>query len=149
MNRLDYIQAKQIAWAKNTGLALIGSKGARGQLVYTTTLEENLFQPLLPDVRASFAAGDGTELGFPGQPAKMQALHSSSALAVNVFQYWKTIGQVPVIAAACGLCNPGSRVSYDLRFEEKYPIDDRFGYHPNIDVVIHNNRVHLLPAQQA
>ena len=29
-------------------------------------------------------------------------------------------------------------MSFDIRFEEKYPIKDSFGYHPNIDVVIHN-----------
>jgi len=68
----------------------------------------------------------------------MQAVHSSSALGVNVFQYWKSIAAIPVIAAACGLCRRGSQVSCDIRFEEKYPINDSFGYHPNIDVVIHN-----------
>jgi hypothetical protein len=29
-------------------------------------------------------------------------------------------------------------VSCDVYFEEKYPVKDSFGYHPNIDVVIHN-----------
>jgi hypothetical protein len=68
----------------------------------------------------------------------MQAIHSSSALAVNVFQYWKSISKVSVIAAACGLCRPGSEVSYDLQFEEKHPINKGFRFPPNIDVVIHN-----------
>ena len=68
----------------------------------------------------------------------MQAVHSSSALGVNVFQYWKSISAVPVIAAQCGLCRVGSQVSRDIQFEEKYPISDTFGFHPNIDVVIHN-----------
>jgi len=92
----------------------------------------------LPDVRESFASGDGGELGSTEFPGKMQAVHSSSALGVNVFQYWKSIGAVDVIAAQCGLCRVGSQVSCDIHFEEKYPISDTFGYHPNIDVVIHN-----------
>jgi hypothetical protein len=27
----------------------------------------------------------------------------------------------------------------DIQFEEKYPINDSFGFYPNIDVVIHND----------
>jgi len=138
MNGYQYIIAKQTEWAKNQGLDLIGSKINRGRPTYTTNLDFNLFQPLLPDVRRSFAEGDGSELGSSGLPGKMQAIHSSSALGVNVFQYWKSISAVPVIAAACGLCRQGSDVSYEIQFEEKHPINDRFGLHPNIDVVIHN-----------
>jgi hypothetical protein len=138
MNGYDYILAKQTAWAANSGLTLVGSKGARGRPAYTPRLGQNLFQPLLPEVRKSFAAGDGGELGSTEFPGKMQAVHSSSALGVNIFQYWKSIKAVPVIAAQCGLCRVGSQVSCDIHFEEKYPIDAGFGYHPNIDVVIHN-----------
>ena len=138
MNGYQYIIAKQIEWAKNQGLDLIGSKVTRGHPMYTINLDCNLFQPLLPDVRTSFATGDGSELGSSGLPGKMQAIHSSSALGVNVFQYWKSISAGPVIAAACGLCKRGSDVSCDIQFEEKYPINDSFGFHPNIDVVIHN-----------
>ena len=138
MNGYQYILAKQTEWAKNRGLNLIGSKVNRGRLAYTKDLDDNFFQPLLPDVRKSFSEGDGGELGSAGFPGKMQAIHSSSALGVNVFQYWKSISAVPVIAAACGFCRRGSEVSCDIQFEEKYPINDSFGFHPNIDVVIHN-----------
>ena len=138
MNGYQYILSKQTEWAKNQGLDLIGSKINRGRPAYTINLDCNLFQPLLPDIRTSFAAGDGSELGSSGLPGKMQAIHSSSALGVNVFQYWKSISAVPVIAAACDLCRRGSDVSCDIQFEEKYPINDSFGFHPNIDVVIHN-----------
>lgn len=129
---------KQTEWAKNQGIDLTGSKPNRGRSTYTTALDANLFQPLLPEVRKSFVSGDGKELGSPDRPGKMQAIHSSSALGVNIFHYWKSISAVPVIATACGLCRRGSTVSYDIKFEEKYPIDDSFRRHPNIDVVIHN-----------
>ena len=138
MNGYDYILAKQTAWAANRGIPLVGSKVSRGRLAYTSKLDQNLFQPLLPDVRQSFADGDGGELGSAGMPGKMQAVHSSSAIGVNVFQYWKAVSAVPVIAAACGLCRQGSQASCDIQFEEKYPINDSFGHPPNIDVVIHN-----------
>jgi hypothetical protein len=138
MNGYQYILAKQTEWAKNYGLDLIGSKVNRGRLSYTKKLDDNLFQPLLSDVRKTFEKGDGNELGTKLLPGKMQAIHSSSALGANVFQYWKSISDVPTIAAMCGLCKKGSNVSYDIHFEEKYPINDSFGFHPNIDVVIHN-----------
>jgi len=139
INGYEYILAKQTAWAVKCGIALVGSKVSRGRPAYTPALDQNLFQPLLAEVKESFESGDGGELGSPGTPGKMQAVHSSSALGVNVFQYWKSISEVPAIASACGLCRRGSRVSFDIRFEEKYPIKDNLGYHPNIDVVIHNN----------
>lgn len=138
MNGYQYILAKQTEWAKNNNLELIGSKVNRGRLSYTKKLDQNLFQPLLPDVKASFASGDGNELGNDKMPGKMQAIHSSSALGVNIFQYWKSISKVSTIAALCGLCRKGSEVSRDIQFEEKYPINDSFGFHPNIDAVIHN-----------
>jgi hypothetical protein len=140
MNGYQYILAKQTEWAKNNGLNLVGSKGNRGRPAYTVNLDYNLFQPLLPDVQRAFDNGDGNELGSTssGQPGKIQAIHSSSALGVNVFQYWKSINAVPLIAAACGLCRRDSEVSCDIEFEKKYPVNKNFGFHPNIDVVIHN-----------
>ncbi len=138
MNGYKYILSKQTAWAINSSINLTGSKGKRGRPAYTCDLNQNLFQPLLQDVRKSFADGDGGELGSTEFPGKMQAVHSSSALGVNIFQYWKSIQAVPVIAAQCGFCRVGSQVSRNIHFEEKYPINDSFGYHPNIDVIIHN-----------
>ncbi len=136
MKAREYILSKQIQWAMNRGITLIGSKGERGRHAYTPTLDQNLFEPLDLEVRRCFENGDGSEL--KGNPAKMQAVHSSSALAVNIFQYW--IGQPPIIAAACGFCRKGNSVSKKIVFEDKYPIDEkRFLHAPNIDVVIHNS----------
>ena len=108
LNGYQYILTKQTEWANNHGIKLIGSKGDRGRPSYVRRLDENLFQPLLPDVLDAFSRGDGNELGSLGSPGKMQAVHSSSALGVNVFQYWASVSEVPVIAAACGLCRRGS-----------------------------------------
>ena len=140
MNGYEYILAKQTAWAARSSIPLIGSKIERGRKAYTRKLNENLFHPLLPDVHQSFATGDGGELGSSSTPGKMQAVHSSSALGVNVFQYWIEQHSVHVIAALCGLCRSDSTISEAIRFEEKYPINDSLGYHPNIDSVIHNSQ---------
>ncbi len=56
---------------------------------YTKALNDNLFQPLHPDTLREFQRGSGDELGKERRRGKMRALHSSSALAVNVFDYWR------------------------------------------------------------
>ena len=120
-------------------MPLIGSKGNRGRHTYTTDLDLNLFEPLLDINRDQFMKGNGQEiLGSQKKTAKMQALHSSSALGVNIFQYWQKRGLISEIAAACGFCNRGSKVSERIVFEEKYVIDKKFVIPPNVDVVIHN-----------
>ena len=140
MKAYEYILSKQIQWAMNRGIALTGSKGVRGRHAYTSELNQNLFEPLEPDVYERFDSADGSEVdNKQGNPAKMQALHSSSALAVNIFQYWHKIDQVPLIAAACGFCRKGNRISEKIVFEDKYEISKKFHYPPNIDVVIHNS----------
>jgi len=139
MKAYEYIIAKQTQWALNHGIPLVGSKGDRGRPAYTSDLNLNLFEPLTLDTRKNFEQGDGGEIN--GNPAKMQAVHSSSALGVNVFQYWQNIQQIPVIAAACGFCRKGNNVSEKIVFEDKYPIDDnlkKFPLAPNIDVAFHN-----------
>ena len=93
MNGYQYILTKQTEWARNRGIKLIGSRGNRGRPSYTAQLNENLFQPLLKEVYQCFEAGDGSELGSSDFPGKMQAVHSSSALVINVFQYWKSISK--------------------------------------------------------
>ena len=140
MKAREYILVKQMQWAINHDITLI-SKGKRGRPAYTSDLEQNLFEPLLPETCECFKKGDGGEIiGSQDSPAKMQAVHSSSALGVNIFQYWQRIGQVHVIAAACGFCKKGNNTSEKIVFEDKYPIDEKkFSFAPNIDVVIYNS----------
>lgn len=65
---------EQQEWAANRGIAF----DARG---YVPHLDLNLMRPLSPATLAAFAGGDGGELLERGdRPAKMRALHSSSAL---------------------------------------------------------------------
>ena len=137
MNAFEYILSKQIQWAYRNNITLIGSKGNRGRKAYTKKLDDNLFEPLLPETEKNFKKADGEEL--TGNPCKMQAVHSSSALGVNIFQYWKRMKQFPAIAAACGFCNTDNTSSQDINFEVKYPISGKFPLSPNIDVVINNS----------
>lgn len=141
MNSFEYIFSKQVSWAQNQGINLIGSKGLRGRQAYTKSLDENIFEPLAQSVINDFNAGDGGELnGSTNSPPKMHAVHSSSALGVNIFHYWLRINQIHKIAAACRLCNKNNMLSQDILFEKKYPISLKFQFSPNIDVVIENSQ---------
>lgn len=131
MTAFEYIFTKQVQWAKNNDIPLEGSQGSRGRLAYTKELEDNLFQPLVPVVKMSFQKGDGGEL-----KSKMKAVHSSSALGVNIFQYWLTAQQIPAIAQACRLSVKESKTAADIEFEFKAKINSSFSRSPNIDVVI-------------
>jgi hypothetical protein len=135
----EYIVSKQIQWAKNNNIPLIGSKGERGRATYTVDLNQNLFEPLLEENQKRFEDGNGHEVqGSLDVPAKMQALHSSSALGVNIFQYWQKRGLIKEIASACGFCDRTSKYSESIVFEDKYYINTKFVIPPNIDVVFHN-----------
>lgn len=135
----EYIVSKQIQWAKNNNIPLIGSKGERGRATYTVDLNQNLFEPLLEENKKRFEDGNGHEVqGSLDVPAKMQALHSSSALGVNTFQYWQKRGLIKEIASACGFCNRNNNYSENIVFEDKYYINTKFVIPPNIDVVFHN-----------
>lgn len=97
---------------------------------YTLTLSDNLFIDLSPAARAEFSAGDGGELGSPGKRGKMQALHSSSALACNVFEYWRKRDRTP-LAQALGVDGAIARVRFERKFPTGLP-----GNAPNLDVVL-------------
>ena len=140
MSGRDFIQAKQIAWANRHNIKLVGSQITKGLEIYTTKIDDNLFEPLSQETILAFRKGDGGELSTKGKTLpKMQALHSSSVLGVNIFQYWKTTNQIPGIAYACGLCAKENIKSIDLKFEQKFEISKRFDKKPNVDVVIKNS----------
>jgi hypothetical protein len=141
MKASSYIMSKQVQWARRKNISLIGSQGTKGFPAYTQILDENLFEPLAQEVRDDILKGDGGEIiGSINSPAKMNAVHSSSALGVNIFHYWKSVGKIDIIAHACGLCAKNNSTQTDIRFEQKFPISPAFQFAPNIDVVIENNQ---------
>src|SRR5262249_54846211 len=83
------------------------------------------------ETRLEFDAADGNEFSRRGEkPAKIAALHSSSALAVNFFDYWRHRDK-----SALAALGPRNGPITQVRFEEKFPT--RIGPRsPNIDVAI-------------
>lgn len=144
MNGFNYIISKQLNWARRNNIQLVGSKITKGKKNYTTALNDNLFEPLLKEVQLDISKGDGGELkGSLTQSPKMFALHSSSALGVNIFQYWKKNKKYNEITHALGLSSKDNKSSIEIKFESKFEINPAFQFSPNIDVVINNK-----PGQQ-
>lgn len=116
---------RQRAWAKAQGLAV----DARG---YLESVNANLRVPLSADARAAFESGGGSELlGHGGAPAKMHALHSSAALAVNVFDHWTPENAGPLLDAL-GI---DGMLALPPRFEAPFPTGLP-GTPPNLDVAL-------------
>jgi hypothetical protein len=115
------IVRKQLAWAERHGIEVY--KG------YTRRLTDNLFIPLSSRSEEDFCSGRGDEL----QTGKMQALHSSSALVVNVFEYWRS-RKVDYIAQVCG----ASQGATSLHYERTYPTG-LGGIPPHLDIEFFGN----------
>lgn len=151
MDAQSYIMARQRLWAERHGLRLGSSlrhaeseeDRERGVKTRVYELRDNLFEPLLPEARQEFEAGDGGELNTDTSDGNMYAVHSSSALCCNLFHYWRRIGQFSPIAQACRLPSTGIQ---HLRFEVKHRIAARFDRTPNLDVEIGYGGAHRLRA---
>jgi hypothetical protein len=113
---------RQQDWAIEAGIRFDG----RG---YLASVTDNLRAPLSSSARKAFEEADGAELRpSRNRPAKMCALHSSSALTVNFFDYWTGRDAAPLLRAM------GRHATGALRFEAKFPHGLR-GKAPNLDIV--------------
>jgi hypothetical protein len=109
MSARSVLHQHQRDWA----IASARSPDLRG---YVASYDLNLFQPLSPAALRAFTQGSGSELlPSPSRPAKMAALHSSSALAVNAFDYWSGKPLAPV-ASALGLEPGPDRFGFEAQF---------------------------------
>lgn len=132
MKVLNFIKSKQKAWANINNISLIGSKNDRGEKCYTKERIDNFYRELSAESYRDIKSGDGNELGEGIYPGKIQALHSSSALTVNVFDYWRNLDDKSGIAKA--LLIPSININ-KIHFEKKYPILNDANIPPNIDIV--------------
>jgi hypothetical protein len=115
---------QQRMWATSVG-ANIDTRG------YLSSVAENLYQPLSARAFRDFSQGSGSELTDTlSRPAKMKALHSSAALAVNVFDYWTDRNTDPIFAAL--ELDPSAE---SIAFEAQFPTGLE-GKPPNLDLGI-------------
>ena len=113
------IRNAQQDWARSKGIPFY----SRG---YVLEVEANLWQPLSTRARQGFERGAGSELS-----GHMRALHSSSALAVNFFDYWTDRDKTPILSAL-GIDSEGG---HSLDFEAQF-YTGLGGTPPHLDVAI-------------
>jgi hypothetical protein len=123
MSSRKSVLAKQAAWANKVGLTL----DVNG---YLPTWQANLHRPLSGQALSSFRSGSGNELrDSDGRPAKMRAAHSSSALVVNVFDYWSETPDR--VLAALGLAPGAHSIVFEAQFATGLD-----GNPPNLDMCV-------------
>ncbi len=123
----DIIKDAQKSWAKSNDIPF-DSKG------YVGAVEDNFRQPLSACARNAFGRGAGSEL-----KGKMKALHSSSALATNFFDYWTDKDRTPLLWAL-GIDANNAK---SLDFEAKFPTG-LGGTPPHLDVAITLSSCHAI-----
>ena len=122
-------RARQTAAQRALRQQFTGVADARG---YVAAPADNLLDGVsLAQFEEDLRSGDGSELD-----GKFCAVHSSSALAVNTFAWFKTVDRLPLLA----LC--GIKGANTLSFERRFPIF-RGGRAPNLDVWIETDTVDL------
>ena len=125
---MDFILDQQKEWAKNK--TLVSGKIVDGveceDKNYIETIEDNLFpvdktKGLRPENIDAYTKGGGSETKTITHRPKMSALHSSSALVVNLFQYWQNqeINKTPLLIAL-GLVNDNDKVTFSIRDDLSY-----------------------------
>jgi hypothetical protein len=121
---LEKIKQRQREWAEANGIRY----DERG---YVYDLDDNLFQPLSPQSLNEFGTGAGSELD-----TKMKALHSSSALAANFFEYWR-FRDSGIVAEAMGFPS----ADYSLNFEKVHEKPEGLGgIPPHLDLELNAKR---------
>ena len=151
MTAKDYIELKQKEWAKRYTYIdkenIEDKKNIEKKLSltnddrYTKTYNENLFEPLDEKIENQFKNADGGELN--GEECKMAAVYSSSAICVNVFQYFYLLQkedkkeEAKKILYSLGVSRDKIIKIKEIAFEQKLQISNIST--PNIDVIIKTN----------
>lgn len=120
------LDQRQATWAGNR-------LRDRNRKHYLQSLADNLFlRGLNEATELEFREADGGELEDAGsRPAKMRALGSSSALAVNFFDPWRNADK-RLLSTALRLHSPIRNLRFEYKTQE-YPVGPRS---PNLDLLL-------------
>ena len=139
MTALEFIKLKQKACAERKGFTLLsGTIGSEtGNKMYFDDYNKNLYAKLSEDNKNAYNKGSGGEIrDTTTRHAPMKATFSSSAIVVNLFQYWQEKNKISPLLEALGLKNKEVEKETKIVFEAKNPIKEIGGYPPHLDVVI-------------
>jgi hypothetical protein len=103
------LRRQQRKWAASAGLA-VDKNG------YLAEVDQNFREPLTTEVLEEFRAVGGGELDDQRRlPAKLRALHSSAALAINIFQYWRNTSAQSLLSAL-GVVDSLQKLTFEAQF---------------------------------
>jgi hypothetical protein len=135
---------RQLNWAKRKGIETVkdfplkrkGVESVKDYPLYCSSVSKNIFDGLHENTKEQFDKADGNELKDGRYPAKMKALFSSSALCVNLFQYFADgngKNDAKELLIACKLITHECNEQIIIEFEKKFETGIST---PNLDVVI-------------
>ena len=140
MTALEFIKRKQKDWAEGKDFTLLpGTIGSEtGNKIYFDDYNKNLYAKLSEDNKNAYNKGSGGEIrDTTTRRAPMKATFSSSAIVVNLFQYWQEKNNISPLLEALGFKNNKvEKKGIVFEFESKNPIKGIGGYPPHLDVVI-------------
>ena len=143
---LTQIKTAQQQWAKEfkEGINLVSGAfdedgiDSNKDKDYFEKIEYNLFDGKLNN-KDAYKDGDGNEIKAITHRPKMSALHSSSALVVNLFQYWQEKDVSPLLKALNMIRHNDKIINAEIKFEDKFKIDEntkKFPKPANLDITI-------------
>jgi len=127
---------RQESWASKHGIILQKELDEKNrEALRTMDISTNLFNKISDKTYKEINMGDGNEI----KTGKIRSLHSSCALAVNLFDYWRDKKDSTVLLALKALNNSLTidLKSINLSFEKKFVIDKN--RRANIDVCYEYN----------
>lgn len=143
MTALEFIKRKQKDWAEGKDFTLLsGTIGSEtGNKIYFDDYNKNLYAKLSEDNKNDYNKGSGGEIrDTTTRRAPMKATFSSSAIVVNLFQYWQEKKDItPLLKALMGNKCPKILKNIKIKFESKiFPIkiNNKTIATPNIDITI-------------
>ncbi len=102
-------------------------------------LKENLLTLSEPSL-LEFKAALGYEIGSVEKPGHMYSLRSSSALVVNIFEWWRQNNRVNEIAKACN----ASYEMNQMKYEKTFPTPISGKHPPHLDVEFNDSDSNIL-----
>lgn len=143
MTAENLIKLKQKAWAERKKFTLLPGTIANknGDKIYLDDYNKNLYESLSENNEKSYNEGSGGETkDTKTRRAPMKAAFSSSAIVVNLFQYWQGKDVSPLLKALNMIGHNDKIINALIKFEDKKKITNKKTKEeisePHLDVTI-------------
>lgn len=153
MDSFDFIKVKQSAWARRKGYKPVARAiPDSGEKNFLPDLTDNLYKPSGKAISYNQLKYGNYRNDTEVRLADLKCLHSSAALAFNLFQYWlgKDIRQLLIALRQIRKDNKAYHDIETIEYEKRFEISDdktKFRVAQNIDVFISISSIGLLAVE--